>query len=254
MTREPSSATWSEVELLLKRHRAENVGELALLLEKDRRYHADQITKLACAIGMPGETSVDVVAEAIKRLAPSAERECETCKGDPVVCATVPGLRHCEAANRDIDTNKNTQSTRLPQSADKGSAEFYRSELQFIAESTTSIAANLRALAKNALQYAPSSTTEYTDRDRHQIKDAEHLIASSGEWMVQQIDANPSIHTPEFEMIHRLRHSLRDLYRIVSTGLSATKGSDLERAMELYPDRIEHHEARAEEVRNGKRK
>lgn len=30
-----------------------------------------------------------------------ADPECLTCHGDPAVCATVPGLRHCEAANRD---------------------------------------------------------------------------------------------------------------------------------------------------------
>lgn len=32
-----------------------------------------------------------------------AERECETCNGDPAVCATVPGLRHCEAATATKD-------------------------------------------------------------------------------------------------------------------------------------------------------
>ncbi|HWV44155.1 hypothetical protein [Pseudorhodoplanes sp.] len=26
---------------------------------------------------------------------------CETCQDDPAVCAAVPGLRHCEKANRD---------------------------------------------------------------------------------------------------------------------------------------------------------
>lgn len=31
---------------------------------------------------------------------PPSDKQCETCKGDPEVCATVPGLRHCEAANR----------------------------------------------------------------------------------------------------------------------------------------------------------
>ena len=30
-----------------------------------------------------------------------AEETCETCKGDPQVCATIPGLRHCEAAMRE---------------------------------------------------------------------------------------------------------------------------------------------------------
>ena len=31
--------------------------------------------------------------------------DCETCKGDPNVCATVPGLRHCEKANREPATS-----------------------------------------------------------------------------------------------------------------------------------------------------
>ncbi len=31
---------------------------------------------------------------------PLTQPVCETCNGDPAVCATVPGLRHCEAANR----------------------------------------------------------------------------------------------------------------------------------------------------------
>lgn len=31
----------------------------------------------------------------------NAESECQTCKGDPEVCASVPGLRHCEKANRE---------------------------------------------------------------------------------------------------------------------------------------------------------
>lgn len=30
-----------------------------------------------------------------------ADPECLTCRGDPAVCATVPGLRHCERANRE---------------------------------------------------------------------------------------------------------------------------------------------------------
>lgn len=30
-----------------------------------------------------------------------AEETCQTCMGDPQVCATIPGLRHCEAAMRD---------------------------------------------------------------------------------------------------------------------------------------------------------
>lgn len=31
----------------------------------------------------------------------NAESECQTCKGDPEVCAFVPGLRHCEKANQE---------------------------------------------------------------------------------------------------------------------------------------------------------
>ena len=30
------------------------------------------------------------------------ETTCETCKGDPQVCAEVPSLRHCEKANRNL--------------------------------------------------------------------------------------------------------------------------------------------------------
>lgn len=56
----------SEVGLLMKRHAAKSVAELAVTLEKDRRYHADQITRLACAIGMAGHTSVDVVTKALE--------------------------------------------------------------------------------------------------------------------------------------------------------------------------------------------
>ena len=41
----------------------------------------------------------------IMRLTQSAaehgERPCATCNNDPAVCATVPGLRHCEKATRD---------------------------------------------------------------------------------------------------------------------------------------------------------
>jgi hypothetical protein len=31
---------------------------------------------------------------------PRNQYECETCKDDPVVCASIPGLRHCERATR----------------------------------------------------------------------------------------------------------------------------------------------------------
>ena len=30
-------------------------------------------------------------------------RPCQTCNDDPEVCSTVPGLRHCEAANRHLE-------------------------------------------------------------------------------------------------------------------------------------------------------
>lgn len=29
-----------------------------------------------------------------------ADYECETCRDDPMVCASIPGLRHCAAATR----------------------------------------------------------------------------------------------------------------------------------------------------------
>lgn len=29
--------------------------------------------------------------------------KCQTCNDDPLVCASIPGLRHCEAATRDVD-------------------------------------------------------------------------------------------------------------------------------------------------------
>lgn len=48
---------------------------------------------------------------------------------------------------------------------------------------------------------------------------------------------------------------LDDIDAIIAGGTpSATRATDLERAMELYPDRPEHHEAKAEEIREGKRR
>lgn len=35
-----------------------------------------------------------------------SETACLTCNGNPAVCATVPGLRHCEAANRESQQPK----------------------------------------------------------------------------------------------------------------------------------------------------
>lgn len=36
--------------------------------------------------------------------------------------------------------------------------------------------------------------------------------------------------------------------------IDIARGEKLEQALRLYPDRLEHHEARAEEIRTGKRK
>lgn len=55
-----------------------------------------------------------------------------------------------------------------------------------------------------------------TDRDKSQIATADREIRKSGEWMANLIDTNlDATCTKEFDMIHTLRHSLRDLYRIV---------------------------------------
>lgn len=40
---------------------------------------------------------------------PEGEKPCETCNDDPAVCATVPGLRHCEAAMRDRSESRSRE-------------------------------------------------------------------------------------------------------------------------------------------------
>jgi hypothetical protein len=42
--------------------------------------------------GEPFDRSV--MLKALRSVAPSHEKPCETCNDDPAVCATVPGLRH----------------------------------------------------------------------------------------------------------------------------------------------------------------
>ena len=37
------------------------------------------------------------------KITQSEKKPCETCNDDPEVCATVPGLRHCEAAMRRLE-------------------------------------------------------------------------------------------------------------------------------------------------------
>lgn len=77
---------------LMKRHGVSTATELALELESDRRYHADQITRLACAIGAAGENSVDVVTKALSLV--SAVAKCD--------CGVSPGFPHdtrCPAAS-----------------------------------------------------------------------------------------------------------------------------------------------------------
>ena len=46
----------------------------------------------------PGPRNMDEFEEEGRKR--QSEKPCATCNGDPEVCATVPGLRHCEAANR----------------------------------------------------------------------------------------------------------------------------------------------------------
>lgn len=50
------------------------IAQAFLDSEDDRRYHADQISRLAVAIGAAGETSVDVVSKAIALAAPTEAR------------------------------------------------------------------------------------------------------------------------------------------------------------------------------------
>jgi len=54
------------------------------------------------------------VVVALERSVPSTgvdgERPCATCNDDPAVCATVPGLRHCEKAMRDATSTAPTSS------------------------------------------------------------------------------------------------------------------------------------------------
>lgn len=61
-------------------------------------------------------------------------------------------------------------------------------------------------------------------RDREQIATAWHCIVESGAWMVKMIETDVSATcNADFERVHQLRHSLRDLHRIV-TKLSSTAG------------------------------
>lgn len=63
----------------------------------------------AADTGTPPNTAENVEAggsPATSSASPASAREkpCETCNDDPAVCATVPGLRHCEAAIREPQT------------------------------------------------------------------------------------------------------------------------------------------------------
>lgn len=54
-------------------------------------------------------------------------------------------------------------------------------------------------------------------RDKSQITGAWDQIVDSGRWMIQVIESDlPASYTPEFDKMHRLRHSLRDLFSIIS--------------------------------------
>jgi hypothetical protein len=44
-------------------------------------------------------------ARAVRSESATKEAPCETCNDDPSVCATVPGLRHCEAAMREAQVS-----------------------------------------------------------------------------------------------------------------------------------------------------
>lgn len=73
-----------------------------------------------CPRGAPlndmGRQAMETLGKLVKsyplpRFAVSETQEapCATCNGDPQVCATVPGLRHCEAANRKIYTKEDAE-------------------------------------------------------------------------------------------------------------------------------------------------
>lgn len=53
-----------------------------------------------------------------------------------------------------------------------------------------------------------------------QLQTAHQEIVKSFEWMVARINANEAT-TDEFDMIHRLRHSLRDLYAMLDARKAA---------------------------------
>lgn len=50
--------------------------------------------------GIASTAVAEPIQAALDTICPKAEAPCETCNDDPKVCATVPGLRHCEAAQR----------------------------------------------------------------------------------------------------------------------------------------------------------
>ena len=56
--------------------------------------------------------------------------DCETCKGDPNVCATVPGLRHCEKANREPATSSSADQRRLTICKDHQHADWNQPALE----------------------------------------------------------------------------------------------------------------------------
>lgn len=62
------------------------------------REHAELLATKTLLAKREIEWRAQVLAKAWLEANPEAP--CETCKGDPAVCATIPGLRHCEAANR----------------------------------------------------------------------------------------------------------------------------------------------------------
>src|SRR3990167_5177071 len=61
------------------------------------------------AAGEPEEEATVIAADAL-RLNEQRSYECETCRDDPMVCASVPGLRHCEKATRE-EANEQNRST-----------------------------------------------------------------------------------------------------------------------------------------------
>lgn len=62
------------------------IAQALIDADADRLYHSDQITRLACAIGAAGETSVDVVTKAIKM---ATQTEAHAPAGDLISIAAI---------------------------------------------------------------------------------------------------------------------------------------------------------------------